>query len=85
MFKTDLVERRIIGVSNTYQLKEPLIWDDGVYRIEVPVKFIYNGGSVPRLLWPILPAKRAPPPTVHTACTTGSTRQRCTTVQCVMI
>lgn len=52
-FQTPLqVERRADGRRT---LIAPLLWDDGVLRIEVPRGFDTDFSSVPRLLSPLMP------------------------------
>lgn len=55
MFTTDLTVRRIIGTKNTWQLKEPLVWQDNAQQIAVPDGFIFNFASIPRFFQNILP------------------------------
>lgn len=56
MFRSDLVVRRIIGVKNTWQLKEPLIWQK-VNRdpIVIPKNFIFDFASVPSFFQRLFP------------------------------
>ncbi len=61
MFKCGLIVRRIIGVKNCWQLKEPLVYIDRNrdIQITVPKDFIFDFASVPRLLTNIFPKSGA--------------------------
>jgi len=48
MFVSDLVVTD--GTPNKWTLLEPLVWDDGALRVEVPVGFVTDLASVPKFL-----------------------------------
>lgn len=57
MFTTPLVEERVINLRSIYKLVKPLEWHDRIYQIKVPVDFLYDGASVPRLASILFPRK----------------------------
>ena len=52
MFLTNL-KIEIIG-EQLFKLTDSLIYEDSEYRIEILAGFVFNGGSIPRLLWGII-------------------------------
>ena len=53
MFLSDLVVKRIVGLNNVWQLKEPLIYRKENLKIIVPKGFIFDFASIPKLFWNI--------------------------------
>lgn len=51
MFQTNLDQKEVgeAGGRVVFCTNKSLIWDDGQYRIEVPVKFFHDQSSVPRV------------------------------------
>lgn len=58
MFKSNLIVRRIIGIKNTWQLKETLIWKDEKF-VRVPKNFIFDFASVPLFFQRVFPKSGA--------------------------
>ena len=50
---TTLLRIEIVG-EQLFKLTDSLIYEDEEYRIEILSGFVFNGGSIPRLLWGIV-------------------------------
>ena len=51
-FKTDLC-LKVIG-EQTYEVIEPLVYDNGFILLQVNPKFDFDGASIPKALWGII-------------------------------
>ena len=51
-FKTDLC-LKVIG-EQTYEVIEPLVYDNGLILLQVNPKFDFDGASIPKALWGII-------------------------------
>ena len=55
MFKSDIVVARRMNESGIWEVRAPLIWDDGNVHITVPVGFRFDFATTPQWIWSILP------------------------------
>lgn len=69
MFTTDLVIKKV--GDQTYDLVEPLVWNDNISIIQVNPKFDFDAISIPKIFWSIIDSpftgKAVKPATLHDA------------------
>lgn len=68
-FTTDLVIKKV--GDQTYDLVEPLVWNDNISIIQVNPKFDFDAISIPKIFWSIIDSpftgKAVKPATLHDA------------------